>query len=232
MTAFDNVDPLVSESSDPYRLVQLGIPPDQALRIAAQLRANAPPSDVPTPQDRLALLSNPVLSGLGETSRFDVDAGRDVSGWSRLTWPAPGYTQLNRRDPSRGQGDGAFGSPRDHGVGWHTGIDFTAPVGATVVAPADGTVVDLRPNPSKTYGNQVVIDHGQGLFTMSGHLGSVAVKPGDRVNGGDPVGTVGRTGDVPKYGDSHVHFEVRLGSPVPRSAGGTVVNPKDYLPKY
>jgi lysostaphin len=111
-------------------------------------------------------------------------------------------------------------------------MDFKAPIGAEVVAPADGVVVDLRPNPSRTYGNQVVIDHGKGLYTMSAHLGSVAVKAGDRVNAGDVVGTVGRTGDVPPMADAHVHFEVRLGGPLPRSAGGNVVNPKDYLPRF
>lgn len=110
-----------------------------------------------------------------------------------------------------------------------TGIEIEAPKGARVVAPQDGAVVDIRPNPSGTYGNQVVIDHGNGVFSQSAHLDSVAVKPGALVNGGQDIGTVGRTGNTPSLGDSHLHFEIRLNGLASRAAGGTVVDPLPYL---
>lgn len=79
-------------------------------------------------------------------------------------------------------------------------------------------------------GKQVVIDHGDGKFTQSAHLDTVSVAPGDVVQGGDQVGTAGRTENTPAQGDTHVHFEVRVGSPAPQSAGGAVVDPLSQLP--
>jgi RHS repeat-associated protein len=146
-------------------------------------------------------------------------------------WPVPGYYQLNHADKPR-EGEGAFGTPRNtaNGRSTHTGIDIQAPVGSTVVAAEGGTVVNQQPNPSKTYGNQIVINHGDGVYTQSAHLSSISVKPGDTVTAGQGIGTVGTTGNTPKQGDSHLHFEVRIGSPAPRAAGGTVVDPMKFLP--
>ncbi|WP_158550653.1 peptidoglycan DD-metalloendopeptidase family protein [Cognatiluteimonas weifangensis] len=146
-------------------------------------------------------------------------------------WPVPGHYQLNHADKPR-EGEGAFGTPRNtaSGPSTHTGIDIQAPVGSAVVAADGGTVVNQQPNPSKTYGNQVVINHGDGVYTQSAHLNSVSVKPGDTVTAGQEIGTIGTTGNTPKQGDSHLHFEVRIDGPAPRVAGGTVVDPMKYLP--
>jgi len=54
--------------------------------------------------------------------------------------------------------------------------------------------------------------------------------PGDAVSAGQKIGTVGRTGNTPKLGDTHLHFEVRIGSPAPVKAGGKVVDPLSKLP--
>jgi RHS repeat-associated protein len=161
--------------------------------------------------------------------RFTDPDGRDPG--DLTTWPVPGHGQINEADKPR-EGDGHFGAPRitSRGPSTHTGIDVKAPVGSKVVAAGDGKVVNQQPNPSKTYGNQVVINHGDGVYTQSAHLDSTTVKPGDAVKAGDEIGTVGRTGNTPKAGDSHLHFEVRMNSPAPRSAGGTVVDPLKQLP--
>lgn len=167
----------------------------------------------------------------GTVSRFMLPAqGKTDMAKTQRSWPVPGHTKLNAADKPR-EGRGEFGSPRNtsRGRSNHTGIDIEAPKGARVVAPQDGAVVDIRPNPSGTYGNQVVIDHGNGVFSQSAHLDSVAVKPGALVNGGQDIGTVGRTGNTPSLGDSHLHFEIRLNGPAPRAAGGTVVDPLPYL---
>jgi RHS repeat-associated protein len=161
--------------------------------------------------------------------RFTDPDGRQPG--DLTTWPVPSHGQINEANKP-GEGDGHFGALRmtSNGQSTHSGIDIKAPVGSSVVAAGDGKVVNQQPNPSKTYGNQVVIDHGKGVYTQSAHLDSATVKPGDTVKAGEQIGSVGTTGNTPKAGDPHLHFEVRIGSPVPRSAGGTVVDPLKRLP--
>jgi murein DD-endopeptidase MepM/ murein hydrolase activator NlpD len=167
---------------------------------------------------------------------FDGDGNSEFGGIqmaqnSPLTaWPVPGRTQLNESDPKRHQGDCAFGTFRDHSGGWHTGIDITAPAGTSLVAAGDGTVANISPNPSKTYGNQIVIEHPGGFYSQYGHLGRVDIAPGMTVHAGDAIGLSGRSGNVPKEADAHLHFEIRRGSMRPHSTGGQVVNPIDHLP--
>jgi murein DD-endopeptidase MepM/ murein hydrolase activator NlpD len=156
----------------------------------------------------------------------------DPDGRQALTvWPVPGHTKLNEADKPR-EGRGEFGTPRStsRGPSTHSGIDIKAPVGAPVVAAGDGEVVKISPNPSTTYGDQVVINHGEGVYTQSAHLDSSSVKPGDKVEAGQEIGTVGRSGNTPPAGDSHLHFEVRLGGPEARVNGGKVADPMKYLP--
>ncbi len=165
-------------------------------------------------------------------ARFMLPAhGKTDMAKTQQSWPVPGHTRLNAADkPLEGRGE--FGSPRRtrSGRSTHTGIDIEAPDGARVVAPRDGAVVLIKPNPSFSYGNQVVINHGDGIYSQSAHLDTISVKPGMLVNGGQDIGTVGRTGNTPPEGDSHLHFEIRLNSPAPRSVGGTVADPRLYLP--
>jgi len=145
--------------------------------------------------------------------------------------PVPSSTKLNEADKPR-EGRGEFGTPRNtsSGASTHSGIDIEAPAGSPVVAVGSGKVVDIQPNPSGTYGNQVVIQHNGRLYTQSAHLETVTVKPGQFVDAGQQIGTVGRTGNTPAAGDSHLHFEVRIGGPNPRANGGTVVDPSPLLP--
>ena len=144
-------------------------------------------------------------------------------------WPVPDYGTLNPGNRATDEGIGTFGSPRDRGRK-HQGIDIQAPVGTPVVAAADGRVVDVYAPPNSFFGNQVVIDHGNGLFTQSAHLNMLGVRPGDVVSAGQIIGLSGRTGNVPSGARSHVHYEVRLGSKWPVRGGGKVDDPLRYLP--
>jgi septal ring factor EnvC (AmiA/AmiB activator) len=100
------------------------------------------------------------------------------------------------------------------------GIDFAAPAGATVRAVAPGEV--RFAGWFRGYGKMVIVDHGEGYFTVSAHLDDVQVAPGDAVLTDQPVGTVGDTGSL---AGPLLYFEIRRGSePVDPSrwlAGGT-----------
>lgn len=144
-------------------------------------------------------------------------------------WPVdnPRLNHANRP----GEGDGAYGTHRTRGS--HGGIDLVGVTGQPVYAAGAGKVVNIQPNPSTTFGYQIVIDHGNGVFTQYAHLqkGSLRVEPGDTVIAGQTIAGMGRSGNTPTQGDTHLHFEVRLGSPAPRATGGKVVNPMEYLGK-
>lgn len=87
----------------------------------------------------------------------------------------------------------------------HSGLDIAAPLGQTVIAPAEGTVVQT--GDYFFNGNTVMIDHGQGLITMLCHLSRIDVAIGDVVKQGQPIGLVGMTG---RATGPHLHWTVSL----------------------
>ncbi|OII64303.1 hypothetical protein BJP40_00080 [Streptomyces sp. CC53] len=105
--------------------------------------------------------------------------------------------------------------------GYHTGIDFTVPVGTTVRAAGPGTVV--KAGVGVSYGNEVVIRHDDGVYSQYAHLSSISVSQGQKVKGGQAVGQSGATGNVT---GPHLHFEIRTGT-----AYGSDINPVPYLRK-
>ncbi len=91
-------------------------------------------------------------------------------------------------------------------AGFHNGIDLPAPAGALVRAPAAGRVARIRR--MGIGGLQVTLDHPGGLVTLYAHLGSVVpalAEGGTRLEAGDPIGRIGRTGVT--YG-THLFFAV------------------------
>lgn len=86
---------------------------------------------------------------------------------------------------------------------FHTGVDVAAVQGTPIYAVASGEVVMAKSNGSG--GNEVRIDHGNGVETRYKHLYQFAVKKGDYVYQGEPIGTVGTTG---RSTGPHLHFEI------------------------
>ncbi len=129
------------------------------------------------------------------------------------TSPIP-TSPIRLRAPVDGPiGDG-FG-PR--GDAFHAGVDFIVGAGTAVEAAGSGEVTWAGPRGS--FGNAVVIDHGENVRTLYAHLSRIDVVVGQSVATGDTIGLVGSTG---RSSGPHLHFEVRVGgaSVDPRSALG------------
>jgi murein DD-endopeptidase MepM/ murein hydrolase activator NlpD len=98
--------------------------------------------------------------------------------------------------PSEGIVSGVYGSQRIlNGIPKqpHYGIDYAAPLGAPVIAPASGTVTLAHKDMYYT-GGTVIIDHGYGVSSTLMHLNVVNVENGQEVKQGDVIGEVGQSG--------------------------------------
>lgn len=204
-------------------------------RSAGQVRQVTPPSSPKVPSDPIGDIIERELrrsSAAHGTAASDAQA-RVKHARSVLThWPIAGGSEamLNRADKLH-EGGPRYGDRR--GKGAHKGIDLKAPAGTPVRSAGPGAIVAISPNPSPSYGVQVVIYHGNGVYTHYAHLqpGSPTLRPGTKVKAGDVIGRVGRTGNTPSSGDTHLHFEVRIGSPRPVTAGGKTSDPLKLLPR-
>jgi murein DD-endopeptidase MepM/ murein hydrolase activator NlpD len=107
--------------------------------------------------------------------------------------------------------DGRFSRVRHH-----RGIDYRASRGTGVFAPEGGIVVLAVKR--ITTGNTIVIDHGQGVFSLFFHLDSIAVASGDVVQKGNPIATAGSTGIAV---GSHLHWSMVI--------NGVYVDPDDWV---
>jgi murein DD-endopeptidase MepM/ murein hydrolase activator NlpD len=90
------------------------------------------------------------------------------------------------------------------------GINIAASQG-TAVAAAESGIVAYAGNELKSFGNLVLIRHDGGWVTVYAHLADIGVQQGQRVTRGQPIGTVGQTGNVRS---PQLHFAVRKGDQV------------------
>jgi murein DD-endopeptidase MepM/ murein hydrolase activator NlpD len=121
--------------------------------------------------------------------------------------------------PVEGRVTGGFGERSDPFSGegaFHRGVDISSEYGTRVIAPANGTV--RHADFMNGYGRAVLIDHGNGVTTLYGHLSGFGVTPGQVVHRGDTIGYVGLSG---RSTGPHLHYEVRIYN--------TPVNPNRYL---
>lgn len=109
----------------------------------------------------------------------------------------------------RGRVEVRFGRTLDHRFGTVTlqrGIDIRSPLGTPVRAVWPGKVVHA--GWFKGYGNLLIVDHGEGIFSLAAHLDALEKAVGDEVAAGDEVGTVGDTGSLK---GAYLYFELRDG---------------------
>ena len=112
-----------------------------------------------------------------------------------------------------------FGPRRDpfnNRIRMHNGLDFAAPRGTAVLAPADGVVIKVERQ--RGFGNLIQIRHAFGYESIYAHLHRFRVKVGDSVRRGDRIGDIGSTG---RSTGPHLHYEIHK--------DGTPVDPLNYL---
>ena len=115
-----------------------------------------------------------------------------------LMWPCPGVNIITSRFGYRT-------SPTAGASSYHGGLDIGAGAGSSIVAAESGQVVLASYNGG--YGNCVMINHGNGIVTLYGHMESIAVGYGQYVGKGQTIGYVGSTGVST---GPHCHFEIRV----------------------
>ena len=98
----------------------------------------------------------------------------------------------------------------------HTGLDIATSTGTPIAAAASGTVTFSGYKGS--YGNMLVISHGNGVQTYYGHCSKLYVSAGTQVSQGQIIGAVGSTGNST---GPHLHLEVRV--------NGVAYNPQNYV---
>lgn len=131
---------------------------------------------------------------------------------SGLLWPVPSSHRVSSPFGYRNH-------PITHEYSFHRGIDIPAAYGSEVVASLSGVVVISRYHGS--YGNYVVLSHGNGMRTLYAHLSSRLVSPGETVSRGETIGLIGSTGSST---GNHLHYETWTGS-----SSGSRVNPMNYF---
>jgi murein DD-endopeptidase MepM/ murein hydrolase activator NlpD len=122
--------------------------------------------------------------------------------------------------PTRGYFSSSFGM-RDHPITgvrtMHRGVDFCAPTGTPIYAPADGRVVRVEFH--RDLGLTMVIDHGYNIQTRYGHLSKAKLKEGQKVKRGEIIALTGESGY--SVTGPHLHYEVHV--------NGRPVNPMKYI---
>ena len=149
-----------------------------------------------------AAANNPSSGGGGSS-------GGSVTGTGSFTWPCPSCTYITSRVGYRWH-------PVSGQWKYHSGLDIGAAYGASIVAADGGTVTIAGVNGG--YGKCVMIDHGNGYYTLYGHMSSIAVSVGQSVSKGATIGYVGSTGVST---GPHLHFEIRQGT--------TILDPENWF---
>jgi len=187
----------------------------------------SPQSALATPTDAVSESTTPIAAMDAQEYRapgsVPVDADRDGFSVERgpgrvprgiLGAALPAGTAVVRPVDGSVPAAGGFGSRWVVGCGAcstnHEGLDFAAPIGTPAVSAMSGVVVSA--GVLGGYGNQVLVQHADGMQTRYGHLSQIAVRVGQVVTAGERIGAVGNTGVST---GPHLHFEVIVsGRPV------------------
>jgi murein DD-endopeptidase MepM/ murein hydrolase activator NlpD len=111
----------------------------------------------------------------------------------------------NKKLKHMASGYGMRIDPIYHTLRFHSGMDFSSPVGTEIYATGDGVVIFS--GWKQEYGNCIIINHGYDFKTLYAHQSKNLVQVGQTVTRGETIGLVGNTG---KSTGPHLHYEVLL----------------------
>ncbi|RNE59340.1 M23 family metallopeptidase [Cryobacterium tepidiphilum] len=175
----------------------------RAAEAAAAEAAAAKAAEAAAAKAAAAAESAATQGGSGEA---EADSGQLSSqGW---TLPAHGWIS-DRYGPRPGK-------PVPGVSDFHSGTDIAAGCGQPVSAATSGTVVYA--GWLGTYGNWVLIEHGDGVQTGYAHNSTILVEEGEHVSAGETIALVGTTG---ASSGCHSHFEVRV--------NGARIDPQPFM---
>lgn len=150
------------------------------------------------------------LERMVENEKRELAEMRTYDGGA-FCWPCPAYTRVSSD----------FGwrvHPTLNIRMFHNGVDLAAPAGSNILAAYDGKVVAA--SYTAAMGNYVMVNHGDGLYTVYMHASKLCVSQGQEVSRGQVIALVGSTG---RSTGNHLHFSVRL--------NGDYVSPWNYITK-
>ena len=157
---------------------------------------------------------------LSQLAESVVQESRNLQTLDRLMMRAARIlATLPSRWPVRGAVNSEFGnrtSPWTTDKEFHAGMDIRVERGTPVRAPAGGSISFAGWHAE--YGHTVMIDHGNDIKSVYGHLSKITVTVDQRVDAG---ATLGLTGNSGRSSGPHLHYEILV--------KGQAVNPRSYL---
>lgn len=130
--------------------------------------------------------------------------------------PSGNLGALSLSIPVNGSISSRFGSRSASRSSAHTGLDIATSSGTGIRSIAPGTVIHAAYKGS--YGNLIIIDHGNGVKSYYAHCSAIYVSQGQAVDSNTTIGAVGSTGNST---GPHLHLEIRINE--------APVNPQNYL---
>ena len=106
--------------------------------------------------------------------------------------------------------------PFTNKISFHKGLDYSVQLNTLVYPSLPGTILNTDYEPS--YGNRILIDHGNGIKTLYAHLNSFLSKVGDKVTQDNPIAYSGNSG---RSTAPHLHFSIFIND--------KTVNPSKFL---
>ncbi len=171
-------------------------------RVNGELLSTMPLRTTPIEEMQPEIISVGTRERTGMRYEAQTAPGGAVVGSGSMVFPVPQLTYITTR------------------FGGHRGIDLCAPYGSPIVAADSGVVIETGSHYS--FGNYIVIDHGNGFYTRYAHCSQLLVTAGTGVTAGQTIALIGSTGNS---SGNHCHFELSYGG----LARSNLIDPAPYI---